>query len=135
MSNFNRRDYEDYIQMLALSAIEMVEADDATDISAAIDASVEGTEYVTYTAQARAVVFEYSANGNIALDSCSWEHITSRAQNIQTVVCRMAAFAVEADVTARVLDIEEKREALEEEQAAEVAWEAKQDRLAWARSR
>ena len=47
----------------------------------------------------------------------------------------MAFYAVVADVTERVLDIEEEREALEEERAAEAAWEAEQDRRCWAASR
>ena len=79
-----------------------------------------------HTHQAR-VVFEYSPNGNIALDSYSWSSLTNGLQNIQAVVVRMAHHAVVADVTARVLDIEEKRQSLEEEQAAERAWEAVQD--------
>ena len=124
MSNFNRRDYDEYLTMPAERAIEATNDNEFSNIHAAIEDAVEGTEYVTYSAQARAVVFEYSTNGNIALDIWDWGHITSKAQNIQTVVVRMAHHAVAADVAERVLAIEEKRESLKDEREAEAAWEA-----------
>ena len=128
-------DYYNYVNMLATIAIEAVNDGEASDIGEAITEGVDGTEYTIYNKQARLCVFEFSSNGQVALDHVGWDGLTSGNSSIHEVICRMAYYAVVADVTEAVLDLEEKHEALEEERAAEAAWEDQQDRRCWVASR